>query len=111
MQQSSVLTHVTEQQKKMHHNILALAPIANFLPVFKNLIVKHLIYWPPNRVFDFLGFIVRNYLNMKIWPFGKSPRTFLIILRKVIRIDRQNFIERRRKKELRPATPEAVAAS
>ena len=106
----SFLTHVTEQQKKIHHNILALAPIANFLPILKNLIVKHLIYWPPNRVFDVFGFIVRNDLNMKIWPFGKSPRTFLIILRKVIRIDRQNFIEKRRKKELRAATKEAVTA-
>lgn len=108
MQQSSVLAHVTEQQKKMHHNILALAPIANFLPILKNLIVKHLIYWPPNRIFDFFGFIVRNYLNMKIWPFGKSPRTFLIILKKVIRIDRQNFIEKRKKQEFQTAAREVA---
>ena len=111
MQQSSILAHVTEQQKKIHHNILALAPVANFLSIFKNFIVKHLIYWPPNRVFDFFGFIVRNYLNMKIWPFGKSPRTFFIVLRKVIRIDRQNFIEKRRKKEFQVAEKEVVTAS
>ncbi len=111
MQQSSVLTHVTEQQKKIHHNILALAPIANFLPILRNLIVKHLIYWPPNRVFDFFGFIVRNYLNMKIWPFGKSLKTFLIILKKVVRIDRQNFIEKNQKRQPEPVKEEAVAAS
>lgn len=92
MQQNSVLNHITEKQKKIHHNILALAAVANFLPFLKNLIVKHLIYWKPNKFFDFIGFLVRNYLNMKIWPFGKSPRTFAILLKKVIHIDKKNFI-------------------
>ena len=97
MQQSSVLNHITDQQKRIHHNILALAPIANYFPWTQKLIVKRLIYWKPNKVFDVLGFLVRNYLNMKIWPFGKSLRAFLVILRKVIRIDRQNFTDKKPK--------------
>ncbi|MFA6379391.1 MAG: radical SAM protein [Candidatus Omnitrophota bacterium] len=91
MQQDSVLNHITDRQKKIHRNILLLVPIANWLPFLRKLIVNHLIYWEPNAVFSFFGFLVRNYLNMKIWPFGKSPYTFFAILKSVMRIDKKNY--------------------
>jgi len=91
MQQDSILNHVTDQQKQIHRNILVLAPIANWLPFLKDLITKHLIYWKPNKVFDFLGFLVRNYLNMKIWPFGKSFHAFVVIFKQVIHTDKKNY--------------------
>jgi len=91
MQQDSVLNHITDRQKEIHRNILLLIPIANWLPCLRNLIVKHLIYWKPNTVFNFFGFLVRNYLNMKIWPFGKSLYTFVAIVKSVILIDKKNY--------------------
>jgi len=91
MQQDSILNHITDRQKKIHRNILLLIPIANWLPFLRKLIVHHLIYWKPNVIFHFFGFLVRNYLNMKIWPFGKSPYTFFAIFKSVIRIDKKNY--------------------
>lgn len=91
MQQDSILNHISEKQKGVHRNILVLAPIANWLPFLKPLIIKHLIYWKPNKFFDFCGFLVRNYLNMQIWPFSKSLYTFVILVKKVLRIDKKNY--------------------
>lgn len=91
MQQNSILNHITKKQKDIHRNILVLAPIANGAPFLKNLIVKHLIYWRPNKFFNLAGFLVRNYLNMKIWPFRKSLYAFMAIFGRVVRIDKRNY--------------------
>ena len=91
MQSGSMLNTVTDEQRLIHRNILVLAPIANLFPFLRKMIVNHLIYWKPNFVFDFFGFVVRNYCNMKIWPFRKSAHTFLKIFSKVVRIDKRNY--------------------
>ncbi|MBI4308960.1 MAG: B12-binding domain-containing radical SAM protein [Candidatus Omnitrophica bacterium] len=91
MQSGSMLNTVTDRQREIHRNILTLAPVANLFPVLRNLIVKHLIYWKSNVMFDFVGFVVRNYCNMNIFPFGKSAYTFMQIFKKVVRIDKRNY--------------------
>lgn len=91
MQSGSMLNTVTDKQRAIHRNILALAPVANLFPIFRDLIVKKLIYMKPNVVFDFVGFVVRNYCNMHIFPFGKSVYTFVQIFNKVVRIDKRNY--------------------
>ncbi len=91
MQSGSMLNTVTDRQRQIHRNILVLAPVANLFPLTRKLITKHLIYWQPNAAFDLIGFVVRNYCNMKIWPFGKSLYTFMQIFQKVVRIDKRNY--------------------
>lgn len=91
MQSGSMLNTVTDRQREIHRNILVLAPIANLLPWLRPLITKHLIHWKPNAAFDLFGFIIRNYCNMKIWPFSKSVYTFVQIFNKVVRIDKKNY--------------------
>ncbi len=98
MQQGSCLKHITDKQKDIHKNILVLAPVANFMPFLKNLIVKHLIYWKPNKLFDTIGFFVRNYCNTLIFPFGKSLSTFILLFYKVLRIDKKNYTTQTSKK-------------
>ncbi|MDO8675641.1 MAG: radical SAM protein [Candidatus Omnitrophota bacterium] len=91
MQSGSMLNTVTDEQRRIHRNILTLAPVANLFPALRALIVKHLIYWKPNIVFDVVGFVVRNYCNMKIFPFSKSAYTFVQLFNKVVRIDKHNY--------------------
>ena len=94
MQSGSMLNTVTDRQREIHRNILTLAPVANLFPFLRALIVKKLIYWKPNGFFDMVGFVVRNYCNMNIWPFGKSFYTFMQIFNKVVRIDKKNYTKK-----------------
>lgn len=91
LQSGSVLTTVTDRQREIHRNILMLAPIANLFPWLRRLITRHLIYWKPNRFFNFVGFGVRNYCNWRVFPFLTSIFTFVRMVRKVSRIDRENY--------------------
>lgn len=91
MQSGSMLNTVSDRQREIHRNILVLAPIANLFPITRKLITKKLIYWKPNAFFDLVGFVVRNYCNMHIWPFSKSLYTFMQIFKKVVRIDKRNY--------------------
>lgn len=92
MQSGSILNTVTDEQRRIHHNILALAPVANLFPITRKLITKKLIFMKPNVIFDLLGFVVRNYCNMNVWPFSKSAYTFMQIFKKVVRIDKKNYV-------------------
>ena len=89
--QSSCLTFVSERQKEIHTNIVHLAAVANKFPFLRGLIVNRLIYWKPNGIFVVVAFLVRNYLNMKVWPFKKTPYTFFRIFLTVLKIDKRNF--------------------
>lgn len=91
MQAGSVLNTVTDRDRDIHRNILILAPVANALTWMRPYIIKKLIFWRPNFIFDFIGFCFRNYYNWKIFPFSMSPVAFLSLLKKVIRIDRNNY--------------------
>ena len=94
MQAGSILNTVTDKQREIHRNILVLAPTANLFPWLRKLIVNHLIYWKPNVFFNVLGFMTRNYCNMKIWPFSKSMYTFVQIFNKVIHVDQKNYMRK-----------------
>ena len=91
MQSGSMLNTITDRQREIHRNIIILAPIANLFPWARRLITKRLIYLKPSPVFDFFGFLARNYCNMKIFPFSKSLYTFVQIFNKVVRIDKRNY--------------------
>jgi len=91
LQSGSFVNTVTEEQKRVIKNIIQLAPIANYFPFTRKLIVNHLIYWKPNPIFRFLGFLVRNFIITTIFPFRKSPLAFISILKKVVSIDKGNY--------------------
>ena len=91
IQAGSVLNTVTDKEREIHHNILALAPVANLFPVLRKIITRQLIYWKPNFIFDAVGFLVRNYCNMKVWPFKKSSSSFFRIFLQVLKIDKSNY--------------------
>jgi len=91
MQAGSVLNTVTDRERDIHRNILVLASVANTFPWLRDIIVKHLIYWKPNFIFDGIGFCVRNYCNMRVFPFRKNVFAFWKLLKKVVRIDKDNY--------------------
>ena len=92
--QSSCLKTVSEQDKNVHQNILMLGALANWQPVFRNLIVNRLLYWKPNTLFALIGFVVRNYLQRKIWPFKLTPFSFLRLAVNVFLLDKKNYARR-----------------
>lgn len=91
MQSGSLLNTVTDREREIHRNILVLAPVANVFPWLRRWIVKRLIYWRPNFIFDAIGFLVRNYCNMKVFPFRKNASVFWKLLKRVMRIDQRNY--------------------
>ncbi|MCK5580627.1 MAG: B12-binding domain-containing radical SAM protein [Candidatus Omnitrophica bacterium] len=93
MQQDSCLKGISEERKNIHRNILMLGPVANAFPFLKKWIVSKLIYGKPNVFFNAVGSLVRNYQNMKVWPFRKSPGSFWNIFWQVMRIDKKNYIK------------------
>jgi len=67
-QSFSVMNCFTEKEKKVQMNMGILAAVAVGFPWLRNLIVNHLIYWPPNRLFTFAYWLAKNYtLRRKIY--------------------------------------------
>lgn len=70
---TSVLNCFSEKEKKIHVNIMHLGAVACRFPVLKPLILKYLIYLPPNRLFFLIWFLSKNYLMTKyIFPVKAS---------------------------------------
>lgn len=92
--QSSCLNTVSEEDKNIHHNILMLGALANWMPFFRKMIMRHWLYWKPNRLFNAIGFLVRNYLQSKIWAFKLNPIDFLRLSISVYLIDRKNYSDK-----------------
>jgi len=97
--QSSCLKTVSESDKAVHRNILMLGALANWQPRLRNLIVNRLLYRKPNKVFNIIGFLVRNYLQRKIWPIRLNLLYFLRLVLKVYRIDLKNYAKRKQLKD------------
>lgn len=76
----------TQKEKKVQMNLGMLVSVAVVLPWLRNVIVNHLIYWRPNRLFTFAYWLVKNYtLRRKIYvtktTFWESLRIYLQSLR------------------------------
>ncbi len=76
-----------------------LGALANWQPRLRNLIVNRLLYRKPNKVFNIIGFLVRNYLQRKIWPIRLNLLYFLRLVLKVYRIDLKNYAKRKQLKD------------
>ena len=75
----------------MQENNLLLGGLASWLPPFRELVGRRLIYWKPNLLYKAFGFFVRNFLQRKIWYFKTDLRQFLRLAFKVYTIDRKNY--------------------
>jgi radical SAM superfamily enzyme YgiQ (UPF0313 family) len=93
--QDSCLRHVTEQEKRIHRNILMLGALANWQPWLRPLLLRLIFSCRPNVVFGAVGFVVRNHLQRKIWPFRLSPLKFLLVALRVWAIDKRNYALRK----------------
>jgi len=96
-QNASLLNCFTEKEKKVQMNLGMLASVVVVLPWLRNLVVNHLIYWPPNKLFTLAYWLVKNYiLRRKIYvtktTFWESLRIYKRSLRQ--EIFRHSFEER-----------------
>lgn len=89
----SMLNCFTEKEKDIQRNIMLLGPLANGSPWLRKIILKWLIYLPPNKLFFYLSFLVRNYYNYcHIWPMPLNAKEFFRLLGVVREHDRR-YIE------------------
>lgn len=89
----SMLNCFSEREKNIQRNIMLLGPLANSSRWLRGIILKILIYLPPNRIFFYLSFLVGNYLNYRyIWPIPLGAREFVRMVGVVRRHDRR-YIE------------------
>jgi pyruvate-formate lyase-activating enzyme len=58
----SPLACFTDREKDIQRNLTALAPVAIVWPWLRGLIVKRLIYLPPNRLFTLVYWLAKNYV-------------------------------------------------
>jgi radical SAM superfamily enzyme YgiQ (UPF0313 family) len=85
-QSSSRLSCFTEEEKNVQRNLTVLGSVATVLPWLRNIIVKRLIYWRPNRFFTLFYYFVKMYIiRRKIYvtktTFRESLRIFTRSLR------------------------------
>jgi radical SAM superfamily enzyme YgiQ (UPF0313 family) len=67
-QNTSILNCFTEKEKKVQMNMGMLASVAVAIPWLRKLIVNHLIYWPPNKLFTLAYWLAKSYaLRRKIY--------------------------------------------
>jgi len=65
----SILNCFSERQKRVQINLVHLGMYAVCFPFLKKLILKYLIYLPPNRFYLILYYLLKNYLGSKyIFP-------------------------------------------
>lgn len=94
--QNSCLRHVSENDQRIHRNILMLGALANWQPRLRPLLMRLIFSWRPNFLFEAVGFLVRNHLQRKIWPFRLSLLKFLLLACRVYAIDKRNYARRKR---------------
>ena len=63
--QESILTCFNKKEKRIQRNIVLLGPLVVRFPVLRTLLVKYLMHLPPNPLFLFIHYVMRNYLFKK----------------------------------------------
>ncbi|MBU1005969.1 MAG: B12-binding domain-containing radical SAM protein [Candidatus Omnitrophica bacterium] len=83
MRNKSPLNCFSEKEKNAQYNLCELAIVAVKLPFLRNLIVNHLIYWKPNKIFFLVHYLfaVSSY-GRKIFYFKHTiPEYFELIIK------------------------------
>ncbi len=56
------------------------------LPIFKNIILNHLIFFRPNKLFELIHFLSQGYcLSSKIFPVKYSLKEYIEVLKEYVR--------------------------
>ena len=89
----SILNCFTEKEKDIQKNLMLLGTLAVGSKILRKPILNWLIYWPPNKLFFYLSFLVRNYYYYcHIWPMSLDFWQFLKTVKLVLKHDRR-YIE------------------
>lgn len=84
----SLLNCFTDREKNIQQNILELGPLAVWWPSLKNIILKYLVHLPHNRLYTFIGFLLKGYMmRTKIYPMKLKPWEYFVQFKKGIRIE------------------------
>lgn len=84
----SPLNCFTEEEKNVQKNILELGSLAIWCPSLRNIILKYLVHLPNNRLFTFIGFLVKGYMmKTKIYPMRLKPWEYIGQFLKGFRIE------------------------
>ncbi|MDD5067206.1 MAG: hypothetical protein PHF84_09185, partial [bacterium] len=85
----SPLTSFTAEDKVIQQNLGELATVVVAFPFLRNIILKHMIYWPHNFLFFLLYYLVKAYLvTFKIYPFRYNLKTLYQMAVKSIRLEK-----------------------
>ena len=86
MRNMSPLTCFTKKEREAQYNICQLAIVAVKLPFLRNLIVNHLIYWRPNKMFFIIHYLfaIRAY-GKKIFYFKHTLGEYIDLFIRTIR--------------------------
>ena len=89
----SMLNCFTEKEKNIQKNIMLLGTLANGSRLLRRIILKWLIRLPPNKIFFYTSFLVRNYYYYRhIWPMSLSTKEFFSYVGLVFKHDKK-YIE------------------
>ena len=78
--QESILTCFSKKEKRVQRNIVLLAPLVVRFPALRSVFTKFLMKIPPNPVFVFVHYVVRNYLFKKyIVPINFTVRDIVTL--------------------------------
>lgn len=82
----SPLKCFSEKEREAQYNLCQLAIVAIKFPFLRNLIIKHLIYWKPNKMFFFVHYLfaVTAY-GRKIFYFKHTFREYIELILRTIR--------------------------
>lgn len=86
MRNMSPLTCFSEREQRAQYNLCQLAIVAVKFPWLRNLIVNHLIYWKPNKLFFFIHYIfaVTSY-GRKIFYFKHSLKEYFELITRTLK--------------------------
>ena len=100
MRNLSPLKCFTKNQKEVQYNLCELAIVAIKLPFLRNLIVRHLIYWKPNKVFFLIHYIfaVTSY-GKKIFYFKHSLFEYFGLIVKTFKHYLYDFMKKETKEQ------------
>lgn len=106
-QNASILNCFTEKEKKVQMNTGLLASVAVVFPRLRNLIINHLIYWPPNKLFTLAYWLAKNYTLRRHIYITKTTRweSFRIYMRSLRQELFRHTFEERLPENNKPGNP------
>jgi anaerobic magnesium-protoporphyrin IX monomethyl ester cyclase len=81
MRNTSPLTCFSEKEINAQYNLCQLAIVAVKFPVLRNIIIKHLIYWKPNKIFFIVHYLfaITTY-GRKIFYFKHTTKEYFELI-------------------------------